>query len=161
MKHKVLALAPLLLAVSLATSAETRWSGTFDYQKFQPSAEYFQGRTAAQVDHLCKTGEHAGTEDMEECGHRDFERATRKLNKIIASITAGIKKNDIELARDNQPEALPYFLKAETAWRQYRDNTCYSGAYEIGEASLKYIDFWHCMATMTQDHAKELTRKDE
>ncbi len=98
---------------------------------------------------------------MEECGHRDFERATRKLNKIIASITAGIKKNDIELARDNQPEALPYFLKAETAWRQYRDNTCYSGAYEIGEASLKYIDFWHCMATMTQDHAKELTRKDE
>jgi uncharacterized protein YecT (DUF1311 family) len=161
MKYSLSVLAPLLLAVSAATFAKTRYSGEFDYRSFQPSAAYFAGQTRVQIDHLCRTGEHAGTEDMEQCGRRDFERSTRALNQAVAALTVEYRKDNVDLTHEGEPAALPYFLKAQAAWVEYRDNSCYSAAYEIGEASLKYIDFWYCMATRTNERVKELRRHSD
>jgi len=161
MKHSLLVLAPLLLSVSTATFAKTRYSGEFDYKSYRPSAVHFAGRTRAEVDAMCNTGEHAGTEDIEQCGHRDFERATRALNQAVAALTVEYRKDDADLTREGEPAALPYFLKAQAAWIEYRDNSCYSSAYEMGEASLKYIEFWYCMATRTNERVKELRRSSD
>jgi len=127
MKRSFLALAPLLLAVATVTSAKTRYSGEFNYRDFESAAVYFHGQTRKEIDHLCNTAEHASTEDLEECEHRDFERAVDALNRKVRALTAQIKKNDEQYAKpDDEPVALPSFLKSQAAWVQYRDN--YLGA---------------------------------
>lgn len=162
MKHRYIAFA--ILAFTFATSAlgKTRYSGEFDYHDFQPSAAYFHGQTRAQIDHLCNTGEHASTEDLEECEHRNFERAVVALNRKVTALTAQIRKNDDTYAKPNdEPAALPSFLKAQAAWVQYRDNYCYSYVYDAGPGSAKYIYFFGCMASMTEARTKELEQFDK
>lgn len=142
MKRYMPAVAALLLFITSITSAKTRYSGAFDYHDFEPSAVYFHGRTHAEITHLCDTGEHASTEDMEECEHREFERAAATLSRKVTALTAEIKKDDEAYAKpDDEPVALPSFLKSQKAWGEYRDNYCYSGAYDMGPGSEKYILF--------------------
>lgn len=146
----------ILLSGTLAF-AQTRWSGRFNYHDFQSSANYFYGLNNAQIDHICKTGDGAGTEAMEQCQHRDFERANNALNKEVAYVTETIIKDDKEyIVPSGQPAALPYFLKSQAAWSDFRDNSCYSGAYESGERSLKYIAFWYCMTQRTKARIEDL-----
>ncbi|MCC8402412.1 DUF1311 domain-containing protein [Paraburkholderia sp. MMS20-SJTN17] len=142
MKRSLLALSSLSLVVSVIAFAKTRYSGEFDYHDFRPSAVHFHRHTRAQIDHLCKTGDGASAEDMEEREHREFERSTEELNKQLAALTAKIKKDDNDYAKLNdEPVALPRFLKAQAAWVQYRDNYCYSYIYDPGPGSARYIFF--------------------
>ena len=99
---------------------------------------------------------------MEECEHREFERAVKALSRKLAALTARIKKNDNEYAKqDDEPVALPSFLKSQAAWVQYRDNYCYSAAYDMGPGSAKYIRFFGCMSSMTKARTKELGQFDQ
>lgn len=135
-----------LLAIAAPTPAKTRYSGAFDYHDFEPSTVYFHDHTRAEIDHLCNTGDGASTEDMEACEHREFERAVSTLNRKLATLTDQIKKDDNEYAKpDDEPVALPSFLKSQAAWEQYRDNYCYSYVYDMGPGSAKYIYFFGCM----------------
>jgi len=162
MKYHYLTLTLLSFAFVAPVSAKTRYSGEFDYHDFEPSAVYFHGRTRAEIDHLCKTAEHASTEDLEECEHRGFERAVDALNRKVTALTAQIKKNDEQYAKpDDEPVALPSFLKSQAAWVQYRDNYCYSAAYDMGPGSEKYIRFFICMSDMTRARTKELGQFDD
>jgi uncharacterized protein YecT (DUF1311 family) len=99
---------------------------------------------------------------MEECEHREFERAVDALNRKVMALTAQIKKNDNQYAKpDDEPVALPYFLKSQAAWTEYRDNYCYSAAYDMGEGSEKYLRFFMCMSGMTKARTNELGQFDD
>lgn len=150
-----LCLIPCVLSV--AASAKTIYSGEFDYTKFEPSSIYFTGRTPAEISRLCKTGEHAGTMDISECAHRDYESANRDLQNKLKALRPEIEQNDKSLKADGEPLALPYFVKSQEAWAQYRESDCYYETYMLGEASMRYITFWDCMTRITKSRLDELT----
>ncbi|SIT45899.1 conserved exported hypothetical protein [Paraburkholderia piptadeniae] len=151
---------PVVLSIALALSgsvqAETIYSGEFDYRTFQPSSRYFAGHAPAEIAHLCDTGEHASTADMEQCAHAKFERAEATLLHKFDAVATAFRKSDSEAEKENEPLALPHISKARSAWINYRDETCYSVAYKNGPASSRYVSFWECMTTITQAHTKEL-----
>jgi len=145
------------LLIPALAAADTRYSGEFDYKTFESSKSYFAGRSTAQIDHLCKTGEHASTEDLEQCEHRDFERAQAQLDTQLSVLKSLVDKADKFLVEyDEKPLSLPYFSKSRDGWNQYRDNECYTEAYMMGGASEKYIRFWDCMASLTNAHIKDV-----
>ncbi|MFC0397262.1 lysozyme inhibitor LprI family protein [Paraburkholderia rhizosphaerae] len=148
----------LLVGASCSTSGKSIYSGEFDYRKFQPSASYFAGHKAKDVAHLCATGEHASTSDMEQCAHRGFEKADKDLAQQLATTTAVFATADIDAKGDYEPQALPYLKNAESAWEKYRDDTCYAFAYAAGPATARYINFWDCMTSITQARTNELNR---
>lgn len=94
---------------------------------------------------------------MDECAHRDFEKSSTLLNRKIGAIKREISKNDKKLETNGWPVSLPYFLKSQQGWVQYRDNSCYSEIYGIGEASLRYTEFWNCMTRITKNRLQELS----
>jgi uncharacterized protein YecT (DUF1311 family) len=146
--------------LAVTASAKTIYSGEFDYRKFEPSSAYFSGRTPADIVKLCKTGEHAGTMDMSQCVHSDYEIANRNLEIRLKTLRSGIEADDKSLQADGEPLALPYFVKSQDAWVQYRDNYCYYDTYALDEASMRYMNFWDCMTRMTKKRLSEL-RKPE
>jgi uncharacterized protein YecT (DUF1311 family) len=154
-----LCLAPCVLSV--AVSAKTIYSGEFDYRKFEPSSVYFTGRTPAEISELCRTGEDAGTMDMSECAHRDYENANRDLQNKLKVLRSEVDENDKSLKASGEPLALPYFVKSQAAWAQYRESDCYSETYMLGEASMRYIKFWDCMTRITKSRLDELTKAND
>ncbi|MGF6920948.1 lysozyme inhibitor LprI family protein [Paraburkholderia sp. 40] len=149
----------LILALTIApiiAPAKTVYSGKFDYHYFKSPDQYFSGHSAADVAHMCDTGEHASNDDLAQCSHRKFDHAARALDKILRSAKSKIGGNDSSLKAEGEPLALPYFLKSQDAWAQYRDNECYTETYMMGEAAERYIFFWECMANITRDRVKEL-----
>lgn len=141
---------------SAAAFGKTIYSVPFDYTKATPSSVYFSGKSRVEIDHLCKTGEHASTADIAACSQRDFESAVAQLNSTIKSTEAGLKTNDVDLKIADNPVALPYFTKAQRAWQEYRDNQCYSETYSLGEASMRYMTFWDCMTRITKERISDL-----
>ncbi|CAB3752524.1 lysozyme inhibitor LprI family protein [Paraburkholderia humisilvae] len=149
-------LLPLLLVPVLAV-AQSRYSGDFDFQDFQSSKMYFSNFTAAQVEHLCMTGEHASNEDLEQCEHRKFERADLKLNTQLRAMKSLVDNSDKFVKEyGEKPLSAPYFLKAQRSWIEYRNNECYTETYMMGQAVERYIRFWNCMATMTNNRINEI-----
>jgi len=162
MKHHYLSLALLSVAFVAPAFPKTRYSGEFDYRDFEPSAVYFHGHSRAEIDHLCNTGDGASTEDMEECEHREFERAVETLKQKSTALMDRIKRDDDAYAKsDDDPVALPYFLKSQAAWTQYRDNYCYSYVYVLGPGSARYIYFFECMTAMTKERTEQLGHFNE
>ncbi|CAG4913181.1 lysozyme inhibitor LprI family protein [Paraburkholderia gardini] len=153
---KIISLFPCVL--SIAASAKTIYSGEFDYRKFEPSSMYFSGFTSSEISKLCEIGEHAGTMDISECAHRNYERANRNLEKKLKALRSEIVENDKSLKADGEPLALPYFVKSQEIWAQYRESGCYYETYMLGEASMRYITFWDCMTRITKSRLDELTR---
>jgi uncharacterized protein YecT (DUF1311 family) len=146
----------LCFALSGGALSGTRYSGEFDYRNFKPSTKFFSGRTASEIAHLCATSEHASTEDLEQCSHMKFERADKKLREELATIASQLKKADLEAKSEDEPQALPYFSRSQTAWVNYRDNYCYGYVYALGPASTRYINFWECMAATTGSRVEQL-----
>ncbi len=152
----------MLIALAICpvfVSAKTIYSGEFDYRQFKSSNSYFSGQSAAKVAHLCKSGEHASNEDLAQCSHRDFESAVARLNEKLRVAASLVERNDKLLKEeDENPLALPYFDKAESAWVQYRDSACYAETYMMGEAAERYINFWGCMKQYTDDRISAIDR---
>lgn len=155
----LLLVAPCVLSVG--ASAKTIYSGEFDYRKVEPSSVYFSGRTRAEISKWCKTGEHASTEDLGQCSHMEYENADRDLTKRLKLVRAAIAENDKSLKADGEPLALPYFDKSQDAWAKYREGDCYSETYMLGEASMRYINFWDCMTRITKNRFNDLTRSNQ
>lgn len=161
---KVVAVPFVLVVTSLLINAsalgKTIYSVSFDYKKATPSSIYFSGKSGAEIDHLCKTGEHASTTDIAACGQRNFERNSAQLNETVSSLESGFKADDVDLKADGNPVALPYFEKAQSAWGEYRDNQCYAETYSLGEASMRYTTFWDCMSRITEERIVDLKRSE-
>ena len=138
----------------------TIYGGTFDYKRYRPSNLYFAGRSENEIAKFCKSLPHASQEDMDQCAHREFEQVNKEMKEKVLSISSKIKNNDLSLSSQNLPRALPYFHRSQKAWIQYRDNECYSYTYQIGEASIRYQDFWGCMTRITKRHIDELSKSD-
>lgn len=145
-----------LAIVPVFSSAKTVYSGEFDYHYFKSPEQYFSGQNATEVARMCDSGEHASNDDLAQCSHRKFDHAARELAKNLQLAKSRIGHNDKSLKADGEPLALPYFVKSQDAWTQYRDNDCYTETYMMGEAAERYIFFWECMANITQDRVKEL-----
>jgi uncharacterized protein YecT (DUF1311 family) len=145
-----LAIAPVI------APAKTVYSGEFDYHYFKSPEQHFSGHSAADVARMCDTGEHASNDDLAQCSHRKFNHAAGELDKNLKLAKSKVGKNDKSLKAEGEPLALPYFLKSQDAWTQYRDNECYTETYMMGEAAERYIFFWECMANITLDRVKEL-----
>lgn len=146
----VLALFPVL------ANAKTIYSGEFDYHYFKSPAAYFSGGSAAEVSRMCDTGEHASNEDLAQCSHLKFNKASTQLNKKLDAVRLMNEKGDKSLKNEGNPLISPYFEKAQSAWSTYRDNECYSETYAMGEAAEREIYFWECMADITDSRVKEL-----
>ncbi|MGF6371232.1 lysozyme inhibitor LprI family protein [Paraburkholderia sp. 32] len=141
--------------------SKTIYSVQFDYKKAAPSSVYFSGKLREEIDRLCKTGEHAATADIAACSHRNFEQIYAELNSTIKSLETELRKGDVDLKVDNNPVALPYFEKGQRAWVEYRDNQCYAESYSLGEASVRYMTFWDCMARITKGRISDLKSTED
>ncbi|MEX3815518.1 hypothetical protein AB3X96_35670 [Paraburkholderia sp. BR13439] len=51
---------------------------------------------------------------------------------------------DNELRANSEPEALPYFpeRRGQESRKLHRDNESYAEVYEVGQASLRFVEFW-------------------
>lgn len=145
-----------LVLIPAIVSAKTIYSGEFDYHHFQPPERHFSGRTAAQIAHMCNTGEQASNDDLAQCSHLKFNRSNGALNTKLAAVRSKIEGRDKSLKAEGEPASASYFERAQSAWATYRDNECYNETYMMGEAAERYIFFWECMANITQSRVREL-----
>lgn len=146
-------------SASVAT-ADTIYSGSFDYKRATPSSTYFAGKSDAQITSFCKDQRHTSQADIDACAHRGFEQEALILSTKVSNLYAGYRAGDEELKKNGWPIAAPYFEKAQTDWTIYRDNSCYAETYGLGEASLRYTEFWDCMTRITKTRVNELSAKD-
>ncbi|MDE2430497.1 MAG: DUF1311 domain-containing protein [Burkholderiales bacterium] len=142
--------------INAAHASSSIYGSIFDYRKAKPTSEYFPGKTTKQIILYCKN-ERLDTMDLAACAQSRYEAATIQLDQKFVEIEDITRLNDRKLLTDNEPEALPYFQKAQSNWRLYRDNECYAEAYQSGTATLRYIDFWDCMTRITKNRLNELT----
>lgn len=151
--------AVVMLVLSGHVFSQSIYSGTFDYKRLESATKYFAGRSKSEIDSYCKT-DSLPTEEAGQCSHFYFERANAELSKRIAAVVAEVQKNDQSLMANGEPPALPYFNRAQKSWLSFRDNECYTDAYSVGQASMRFIDFWNCMTRITKNRLDELTKPD-
>ncbi|CAM2163687.1 DUF1311 domain-containing protein [Paraburkholderia sacchari] len=147
-----------MVSAPIANSASI-YGTTFDYRKAEPAISQFPGKTSQQIAEHCKS-ENLGTMELTTCAQFKFESTATTLAKTVEAAEKEIEKNDVELRKNHNPIALPYFKRAQNHWQSYRDNQCYANVYEIGQASIRFIDFWTCMETVTKARLDELTKPD-
>jgi uncharacterized protein YecT (DUF1311 family) len=147
----------ILAVVPVFVFAKTIYSGEFDYREFRSPEQSFSGKTPAEITRMCNTGEHASNDDLAQCSHLKFNRASRDLNRKLILMRKAIAADDVRLKDQGEPLAMPFFNQTQESWSKYRDSECYTETYMMGEAAERYIFFWECMATITQARVKEIT----
>ncbi|WP_322061476.1 lysozyme inhibitor LprI family protein [Paraburkholderia sp. J63] len=147
-----------VIGVSIANSASI-FGTTFDYRKAEPAINQFPGMTPQKIAEHCKS-QNLGMMELATCAQFNFESAKTTLARAVESTESELAKNDVELRKNHNPIALPYFKQAQVHWQSYRDNQCYANVYEIGEASIRFVDFWSCMEAITKARILELTKPD-
>jgi uncharacterized protein YecT (DUF1311 family) len=154
----LLALLCLLLMSQRAYSLESSsiYGSAFDYKKAKPTSVYFSGKSHEEVESYCKR-EGLGTMDLSACAQFKYECVIKVLDKRVAEIESVMKFYDRKHHTNDEPEALPFFKKAQENWVLYRDNQCYADTYEPGQASLHFVYFWDCMTRITENRLKELS----
>lgn len=150
----------LLLIANAAYASSSIYGAEFDYKKAKPTSTYFSGKTRQQVASYCKN-EMLGTMDLSACAQFRYEAAIETLNNKFAQIENVTKDSDRGHRANDEPEALPFFKKAQSNWQLYRDNECYAEVYQVGQASLRFIDFWDCMTRITKQRLDELTNPSQ
>ncbi len=145
-----------MLFFSSVVAAAATSSGEFDYRDFKSSASYFEGHSAAEIETLCKTGEHASNDDLAQCSHLKFDKANSQLENKLRAAISKMQRVDKSLKAGGEPVALPFFERAQDAWTTYRDSECYGETYSMGGALERYISFWECMTNITQVRVQEL-----
>lgn len=151
----------ILFAISSAAHASSSIYGSaFDYKKARPTSAYFSGKNRDQITAICKS-ERLSTMDLSACAQFRYEGAAEALNKRISEVEKILKEDDKENAQYGEPAALPFFKKAQLNWSLYRDNDCYSNTYSIGQASLRFVNFWDCMARISKNRFDELTKPND
>jgi len=149
----------LFFAVQGAYASESIYGSEFDYTKAKPASANFPGKTYGQIETYC-TKDSLGTMDLSACAQLRFERVRDVLNKKLIEIQTSIGSDDKEHRLNGEPEALPFLKKAQASWQIYRDNECYANVYEVGQASLRFVDFWDCMIRITKSRLDELTKSN-
>ncbi|MFP3796467.1 lysozyme inhibitor LprI family protein [Paraburkholderia sp. SIMBA_027] len=147
------------MVVAPIADAATVYGASFDYRKAEPAIEQYPGMTPDQIKAHCKN-ENLGGMEMATCAQFSFEAANATLAKAVEENEKEIAKNDMEIRKNHNPVALPYFKRAQISWQNYRDNQCYANVYEIGEASIRFIDFYACMEKITNSRIDELSTPD-
>lgn len=150
-----------LLAISHAAFASSSIYGSeFDYKKAKPAREYFSGKSNEQIILYCKN-EMIGTMDLSACAQFRYEVVANALSKRVAVVERVLQDDDKNNGAYGGPAALPFFKKSQANWELYRDNNCYSDVYSVGQASLRFVDFWDCMARITKNRLDELTTPND
>ncbi|HEX7906908.1 MAG TPA: lysozyme inhibitor LprI family protein [Paraburkholderia sp.] len=149
--------AALFLTAQAAYPSTSIYGSTFDYKKARPASVYFSGKSPVEIASYCKS-ESLGTMDLSACAQFGYEGVVKTLNKKVAEIEKATKRYDLEHRANGEPEALPFFEKAQVNWQLYRNNNCYSEVYQVGQASLHFVYFWDCMTRMTKNRFDELTK---
>jgi uncharacterized protein YecT (DUF1311 family) len=147
----------LFLVTQTAYSSISIYGSAFDYKKAVPTSSIFSGKSHEEIRSLCKK-EPLGTMELSACAQFQYEESMVDLNKRVSEIVKTMKDGDRKHRANRELEALPFFKKAQANWKLYRDNNCYASVYEVGQASLRFVDFWDCMTRMTRNRLDELTR---
>jgi uncharacterized protein YecT (DUF1311 family) len=147
----------LFFATQAACASESIYGSEFDYTKAKPASANFPGKTDGEIEAYCSK-DSLGNMELSACTQFKFERTRDMLNKKLLEIEASISSGDKEHRVNGEPEALPFFKKSQANWQLYRDNECYSNVYEVGQASLRFVDFWACMTRITKSRFDELTK---
>lgn len=143
-----------------ANASSSIYGSEFDYTKAKPAREYFSGKSNEQIALYCKK-EMLGTTDSAACAQFRYEVVANALGKRISVIEKTLQDDDKENVANGEPAALPFFKKSQMNWALYRDNDCYSDVYSVGQASLRFIDFWDCMSRITKNRLDELTKPND
>lgn len=141
-------------------SSESIYGSAFDYKKAKPANIYFSGKTQAEIKIYCEKVASA-TIDLSVCAQFGFEGVAQELNRKFREIEKEIAIGDKDRRANGEPEATPYLKKAQANWKRYRDDQCYARTYEVGQASLRFVEFWDCMARVTRNRLNELTTANE
>lgn len=149
----------LLLMAETVWASSSIYGSAFDYKKAQPSEVYFPGKSRQEIAAYCKQ-QALGTMDLSACAQFEYEGAEESLNSKILEIEGVIARTDHGRRANNEPQALPFFKQAQSHWELYRDNACYCATYEAGQASLHFVYFWDCMASITRRRLEALSRPD-
>lgn len=149
----------LFSSVHGAYASGSIYGSTFDYTKVRPASVYFGGKSPVEIQSYCKN-ENLGTLDLSACAQFDYEMIIGRLNGKVAEIEKITKHDDLDHRANGEPEALPFFEKSQVSWLSYRDNACYSEAYQAGQASLHFVYFWDCMTRITKNRLRELNDTD-
>ncbi|NVH73498.1 DUF1311 domain-containing protein [Paraburkholderia sp. JPY432] len=148
----------LLLCMSQATyCSQSIYGSEFDYKKAKPTSDYFYGKSRKEIELYCKR-EMLGTSDLSACAQFRYERIMDAFDKRVSEVEKILEEDDKANGAYGQPAALPYFKKAQANWLLYRENDCYSNVYSVGQASLRFVDFWDCMTGITKHRLDELTK---
>lgn len=151
--------AVLLSIANVAYASSSIYGSAFDYMKAAPASVYFSGKDREQIESYCQK-EILGTIDLGACAQFRYELVRAALNKRILEVEKILEVDDKENGLNDEPSALPFFKKSQVNWELYRDNNCYSDAYSVGQASLRFVDFWDCMARITRRRLDDLTQAD-
>lgn len=160
MLQRTSALLALFLVVNVAHASSSIYGAEFDYKNAKPTSQFFSGKTREQIASYCKN-EILGTRDLSECAQFRYEMVIDSLNRRVSSVEKIIEDSDKRNEVYGQPAALPFFKRSQAYWEQYRDNYCYSDVYSVGQASLRFVDFWDCMARITKNRLDELTEPND
>lgn len=158
--RRISAVFALLACANSACASSSIYGSSFDYQKARSAHEYFSERSSDQIALYCKKPM-LNTMDLSACAQFRYEVAADALDKRISVVEKTLRDDDKANGINGEPEALPFFRKSQMNWKLYRDNNCYSDVYSTGQSSLRFVDFWDCMARITKNRLNELTRRND
>ncbi|NML29809.1 lysozyme inhibitor LprI family protein [Paraburkholderia antibiotica] len=153
---RAISISLLFLIFAPWVAAQSIYGEAFDYKKAEPTSKYFAGKTAAQINALCKH-DSLPTADLSACAQYEFENADSALRKRLSEVQADTHSAHHLRRGAGEPDPLPYFNRAQDNWARYRDNECYFEVYEVGPASLRFAEFWDCMTRITKLRIKDLS----
>jgi uncharacterized protein YecT (DUF1311 family) len=90
---------------------------------------------------------------LNDCAYQQYREADRALNVQWHKTTEAARRLDKNLASSEKP-AFDHLLRGQRAWLTYRDETCVW--VRAGDGSIAPMNFYNCMAGMTNARTEEL-----
>lgn len=97
-------------------------------------------------------------QDMNQCAHREFERADAELNAQWRITSAAMKEADREIdpTYDRQPTHFDTLLAAQRAWLAWRDQHCLLSSFEMRGGSMAPLLLSSCKSALTKERTAQL-----
>jgi uncharacterized protein YecT (DUF1311 family) len=90
---------------------------------------------------------------LNDCAYRQYQEADRALNMQWRMTAEAARRLDNDVASSEKP-AFDHLLRGQRAWLTYRDETC--AWVRAGSGSIAPMNFFDCMARMTNARTEEL-----
>jgi uncharacterized protein YecT (DUF1311 family) len=110
---------------------------------------------AAAEDEI-KCNPEGATFEMAACARDDFEKADKKLNTVYQKLLKSLAQADKEYGSLGEESRVKRLKDAQRAWVAWRDPECLLRSVENFGGSIENINIPACMASLTEERAKQL-----